>query len=226
MSEIGKLLKLSGSSHHAFLVEGDREESLREIRESLEKNLDFTVRGNPDFFLRSVSAFLVGDARATAEFASGSAFGPIKVCAISFDTANSEAQNALLKVLEDPKSATIFFVLTGTAEILLPTLRSRLMPAGRSGTGAAKERVREFLAMAPAERIKLAAKMAEEASETKDKSPAMNLLRGIEEFLRGSGDGAPPEVMHEVIKCERYLRGSSPSVKLILEHISLIVPKI
>ncbi len=38
-----------------------------------------------------------------------------------------EAQNALLKVLEEPPSNIIFIIVAPTASVLLPTIRSRLM---------------------------------------------------------------------------------------------------
>ena len=41
------------------------------------------------------------------------------------ETMRDEASNALLKVLEEPPGETIFFLITETAEALLPTIRSR-----------------------------------------------------------------------------------------------------
>lgn len=39
---------------------------------------------------------------------------------------NAEASNAFLKILEEPKGKTIFFLLTQNDELLLPTIKSRL----------------------------------------------------------------------------------------------------
>lgn len=39
---------------------------------------------------------------------------------------NTEASNAFLKILEEPKGKTVFFLLTQNDELLLPTIKSRL----------------------------------------------------------------------------------------------------
>jgi DNA polymerase III delta prime subunit len=41
------------------------------------------------------------------------------------DTLNSQASNAILKILEEPPAHTVFFLLTPDAELLLQTIRSR-----------------------------------------------------------------------------------------------------
>ena len=60
------------------------------------------------------------------------------------DTADAllpEAQNALLKTLEEPPSASVFVLVTSRPDVLLPTVRSRCQrlrfgPLRRSGRGA------------------------------------------------------------------------------------------
>ncbi|MEC2074221.1 DNA polymerase III subunit delta' [Alkalihalophilus marmarensis] len=54
------------------------------------------------------------------------------------DTLTIQAQNALLKSIEEPEQQTIFFLLSSSSNNMLPTVRSRcqlltLKPVGRSG---------------------------------------------------------------------------------------------
>ncbi|MCI5969209.1 DNA polymerase III subunit delta' [Helicobacter sp.] len=53
----------------------------------------------------------------------------ILIAALSY---NAYAQNALLKVLEEPPSGTIFIIYTKMKSLLLPTMRSRLPVINRS----------------------------------------------------------------------------------------------
>ncbi len=48
-------------------------------------------------------------------------------CVLQFRQATREAQNALLKILEEPPATTVFFVLLPDDSILLPTVRSRVL---------------------------------------------------------------------------------------------------
>ena len=63
------------------------------------------------------------------------------------DALETEAQNALLKVLEEPPSGTVFTLLTSRPDALLPTIRSRCPrlrfgPLGAAEIAAFLERVR------------------------------------------------------------------------------------
>jgi hypothetical protein len=72
------------------------------------------------FFRRHVSA---GDARTVVRFAQTAPFGPFKVVIAALDGSTPQAQNILLKVLEEPPG-TIRFILAATARPL-PTIVSR-----------------------------------------------------------------------------------------------------
>ena len=117
--------------HHAMLCVGDVS----------------TVLGTlPDEF-QSPSAdvrhFLIGqlniaDARLLAHEA---AMLPLeraeRVFVVSFSNATMEAQNALLKTLEEPAVTTRFYIVVPHEEVLIATVRSRLMRAVGTGVGVA-----------------------------------------------------------------------------------------
>lgn len=55
-----------------------------------------------------------------------------KVIILLFDKFQKEAQNAMLKLLEEPPEGTIFILICGNKSILLPTILSRLILIDKS----------------------------------------------------------------------------------------------
>ena len=69
------------------------------------------------------------------QLAASAAFGPVlsryKVCLIDeAHTLREEAQNSLLKLLEEPPDYWLFLLVADGREKLLPTIRSRVKPNG------------------------------------------------------------------------------------------------
>src|SRR3989344_2870720 len=94
--------------YHANIILG-QENSTDFLFNILEKNLDFKTQGNPDFLLMEVESFGIDDARSLGKWAIGKALlGEIKVCFIKTKSITPEAQNALLKILEEPTLGTYF----------------------------------------------------------------------------------------------------------------------
>ena len=91
-----------------------------------EKEVGIKTRGNADFWHGKFATLSIDEARNIAELQERkSAGGGKKIFIISAESITEEAQNALLKVLEEPTSETHFFILS-PQDTLLPTLRSRL----------------------------------------------------------------------------------------------------
>ncbi|GEM_PF-208662 len=114
-------------SHHAYLLIGN--DSLKdELILSLAHDHGVAIQGNPDFFERKYQNFTIDDSRelkAAHEMMPITAAGK-KVFIISLNGITVEAQNALLKLLEEPAEYAHFFLIIPSAHLLLPTVRSRL----------------------------------------------------------------------------------------------------
>src|SRR3989339_2281293 len=113
--------------HHANIILSDKDcrDSIYDI---LIKELNFNVSANPDFLLMEGEPFGIGEARDLERWAIGKPLtGESKVCLIITKTLTSEAQNALLKVLEEPTAGTYFFINLENLGGLLPTIISRVM---------------------------------------------------------------------------------------------------
>ncbi|MFA6408540.1 MAG: hypothetical protein WCW36_03720, partial [Candidatus Paceibacterota bacterium] len=117
--------------HQAFVMEAEAEEGVALALAWVEKELGMKTKGkdmgNPDISVLRYGLFSVADARRVTELAAGAAFaGESKVVIITASRAYHEAQNALLKVFEEPPEGTYLFLILPSLGGLLPTLRSRV----------------------------------------------------------------------------------------------------
>ena len=233
--------------HHAYLLEGIAESILKELHEFLEEGLSFHIKGNPDFWHGAFDTFGIDDGRALKEMQSRRPVGERKIFIVQANFFTREAQNALLKVFEEPTPNTHFFIITQNTASLLPTLRSRLAVISnisRSDLYKYKGQTfifaEGFLTATGAARIEMLKKMI----EAKDKNTAISFLNSLEEALYNN-DGRATSVktlygndgfygrrtsvkgvfvFEEIWKARSYLNDRAPSVKMILEHIALTVP--
>ena len=104
-------------NHHAYVIEGISEEIFVDLKKNLNEIYDVTSDGNPDIMEYIFPNFLVDHSREIKEADIKSPFFlPKKIIIISFDSITREAQNALLKVLEDPSPTSRFFIVTNSIQ--------------------------------------------------------------------------------------------------------------
>lgn len=214
---------------HAYLIEGEKETVLPELFSFFEKTLKVPTKGNPDFYFREFDNFGINDGRALQILASRKAVTEYKkIFVISFNSINHESQNALLKLFEEPTDNTHFFIVTSFADILLPTLRSRLLTVRRHIVGTSEAIFsKKFLDSSKQERLTLLGEIIED----KDKVAALSFLNSLEVTLYDRAgkkdtkkfDKDMVRVFEEVHKARGYLQDRSPSVKMILENISMVI---
>ena len=136
---------------------------------------------------------------------------------------------------EPPEFATLFLILPN-AELLLPTVRSRMFfisienHSGERNLTVLYDKSRaeeidpeKFLQASPSERLQLVSAII----NTKDKKAAINFIDALEmKYAHAIIQGTLPNkqtvnFLGELLRCRRYLSTRSPSLKLILEHICL-----
>ena len=152
--------------------------------------------------------------------------GEKRVFVVSFGRMLHEAQNTLLKILEEPPEHTYFFLITGRADILAPTLRSRFVTVSITDEEDSNEDMKKFLKKTPSERLKEIVPLIEAVAETGDKTPVLVFLNNLERELAKNKEFKTkhPEIFEDIIKTRNYLYDRAPSVKMILEHLSVILP--
>ncbi|OHA18542.1 MAG: hypothetical protein A2664_02800 [Candidatus Taylorbacteria bacterium RIFCSPHIGHO2_01_FULL_46_22b] len=224
LSRIGKqALEL----HHAYLIIGEHTAVLADVLAFLQEVVKAEVRGNPDMHISRFDNFSVDDARRLRTLAGQKAFGPRKIFVLSFSRATSESQNALLKLLEDPFSNTHFFILVPSSDTVLPTLRSRLFIIDEAPRSASNKEARSFIDASIPERLELVKTLATSVSEGEtDKQSVITLVSGIELVLweEKGKKKIPISVFDDIALCRKYLSDQSASIKMLLEHLALVLP--
>jgi hypothetical protein len=215
--------------HHAYFLEGPQS-AFDAYKEELKP-----------FWAKQFERFGVEEARALIQLTTLKNFGEATFF-IAAASVTSEAQQALLKLFEEPGEGTTFVMLVphGT---LLPTLRSRMLPysagrrqrAGQNGlveptTTATRgpfgrHAAEAFLKSAPK------ARSGEVAKLLKDDEGARERVR---EFLGGLEAALHPhlakkevrEGLEDIARVRSYLADRSPSLKMLLEHLAVSLPRL
>jgi hypothetical protein len=228
--------EIEALSHHAYLLEGDPERLARDIESLLEKKHGIAAKGNPDFSRTIYPAFGIDESRALAETAIKKANlqGGKKIYIIAALSITREAENALLKTLEEPIENSHFFFIVPDASRLASTLRSRFMMLG--GTSRiSEERLKEaelFLASDIGKRLEMVKSITEADDEgaTKRDEAAhfIDAVIGIlhKQTVPEKKEKWPTEAFRELSMTRSYLGDRSSSVKMLLEHCAVVVPRV
>ena len=223
--------------HHAFVIEAEAEEGIATALAWAERELGMKAEGNPDVVVLRYELFSVEDARRSSELAAGAPFfGEHKAVIISASRAYHEAQNALLKLFEEPPAGTHLFLIVPTLGGLLPTLLSRVVELE---TRAAKRRAeipeiaREFIAASREKRSALVKRLTSGKDDEKKRAlrdEAVALVNGIEAAVYAdvkclTFNKTTRALLSDIATLRAYLYDRSAPVKQILEHLAIVTPQ-
>lgn len=220
--------------HHAFVIEAEAEEGVGIASAWAEKELEMKIENNPDVVVLRYGLLTVDDARRVTELAAGGAFvGEHKIVIIAASRAYHEAQNALLKVFEEPPTGTYLFLIMPSLGGLLPTLRSRVqvLDVGRGIAKAAiPEIAGEFLKASKEKRSALIKKLTsgkDDEDRREHRDLAIAIVSGIEAaaYANLKHDGPIAALLSDIAVLRSHLYDRSAPVKMILEHLSLVTPQ-
>ncbi len=221
--------------HHSYLLEGEKEYIFQELLKFFEKELNFSIQSNPDFWVEDFESLSIDNGRAIKDFQSKkSILGDKKIIVIKTNFISNEAQNSLLKMFEEPTENTHLFLIMPSAENLLPTLISRLNIIKYLNVGTRclqdQDLLEKFLKANIAKRFEmLKIFLPQKKGEKADKVGAINFLNQLEEklfneFKKESKTLDWENLFTEIRKGRSYLNDRSPSIKMILEHIAMLIP--
>lgn len=221
---------------HAYVITGGIEEGVAKALAFAENKFGLVGQGNPDVVVLRHNLFSVEDARKLADIAVAAPIGEHKVIIVSATRFFHEAQNALLKLFEEPPQNVTLILVLPSQGVLLPTLRSRLapLPEQRGNETDVSEFAQEFLAADPAEREKLIAKLVDRSKSDKDEEKQQarsDAVRLAEDLMRAAsekkriGDKEYRLFVDDLMHFLPLLHTRSAPLKLIFEHLLLVVPK-
>jgi len=229
--------------HHAYLIVDDPERSEERLLSVFEE-MGLKEIGNPDFHAYRVESFDVEMARSLRERASEKPFGEKKIFLISAERFTPEAQNALLKTLEEPGENMHFFILLREQDLLLPTLLSRMhtvrpnqknpvqqKSSSKSSRVASLNQTfldkisaspEEFMQLSSRGRLNFAKDFADKdlpAGRQENSLPVF--LDSLLRYLKSTN--ANVETLDSVFKLRRFADDPSVMPRLILEHLALVL---
>lgn len=218
---------------HSYFYPGNREDGIAAALRHASDILGLSVENNPDVIVFRYGLFSVEDARKVIQLAEQSAMGAAKLIVIAPERIFHEAQNALLKLFEEPPVGTTLVLVVPSPGVLLGTLRSRMLPLERSDT-TLPEIVRDFLAARAPEREKMVAKLLERTKSDKEEEKqaargdalrlAEGLMRAAQQSLLTKEQKAVRDFVRDLERFIPILHERSAPLKLMFEHILLTVP--
>jgi hypothetical protein len=234
--------------HHAYLIEGVREEIVPELLKFV-KSLGIKTSGNPDFCHMTFDSFKMDDARSlkSVEYEKGFGVGK-KIFLIYANNILLEAQNTLLKIFEEPIENTHFFIITPNTDTLLKTLVSRFyLIKTKPELSEELKNAEKFIKMSLRERIDFIKEMLVETEvptpegvgiPTSDKNQnvgkditqdsarpkALKFLNALESVLVSKMPFDTQACFAQIFKVREFLSQPGSSAKSLMESIALIMP--
>ena len=229
-----------GMIHPAYVIACDKELGIEKAKVFLKDTYNLVEKANPDLSVRRHGLFSVEDARALVSAASLTPVsGETKAFVLAVDRIYREAQNALLKILEEPPAGTVFVLVVPQTAMLLPTVLSRVLPLPGFGLQSKEvsQEAHEFLGATKEKRTAIIKKLTvgkDEDAKRALRDVAIKIIDGVElvayEAYRVGENQEKREEIRKLLSDIETLRGylydRAVSLRMILEHVSLVLPKL
>ena len=199
--------------HHAYYIEG-----------SLSQFDEYKAHLRP-FWAREYERFGIDEARELIALASLKNFAEATFFA-GASSITGEAQQALLKLLEEPQEGTTFIFLVPHGA-LLPTVQSRMLlyPEVIAKFSRSDLLAGEFLKMGGKERSEFITKLLKDEEGVKER--VRDFTNALEAQCVAQKAMQKPEgrqALQDIAMVRGYLADRSPSLKMLLEHLALALP--
>ncbi len=253
MDSLFENYKQRGSLHHVYVIEGVYDLILPNLISHIEKYMDISVIGNPNVFVEQYQSFGINESRRLKILQSRTNWevkseklktkigwneNIRKFFIIGTDSMTHEAQNALLKIFEEPTEGTHFFIILPHIDILLLTLRSRVsivptkntnyeLPTTNFSNDEAYMFANKFLNACLEDQFVLIKQKAKKIDDTSiEREFFRRVLNSIEKILYGKLEiysvSAVP-ILKEIYQAKMYLTFPGSSPKMLLEHIAIVL---
>ena len=199
--------------HHAYYIEG----SLSQF--------DTLKTALKPFWASAFERFGIDESRELIALSSLKNFNEA-VFLIGAASITGEAQQALLKLFEEPQKGTTFVLLVPHGA-LLPTLKSRMLPYPElspvAENGSLHREAKQFLKIKGKERSDFIAKILNDDEGVKERvRDFVNALEiELEKDIKKNRQG-----LEDIAMVRDYVGDRAPSLKMLLEHLALSLPTI
>lgn len=214
--------------HHAYVL---TVASIAHAKASIEKfiseKMKLPFHGNPDVFVSEYESIGIDDLADVVSMHQRVPLGSKKIIILLANNITAQAQNSILKMIEEPTANTHFFIALPTSNILLPTVLSRVHVLDIREQGQDEEsglttnaEAKKFLKSTPPERLEMVKTvMADLDKERITKEDVIRLVSDIVELAHKKD--ASVETLTALARVSDYLRDPSSSLKMLFEYLSL-----
>ncbi len=216
-----KLSFLATQSHHAILLtHNNRKQLTDEVWEQLHTE-------SPAHRLFDSTVLDIENARQIISWAKTS-YEDSRIGVISFHTIGVPAQNALLKILEEPGEKTRFILVTSNKGNLIETVLSRLHHHELEDEEYSLDTdAKLFLVTLPTQRMKLelVTKLLAKTDEEnrKDREAVRTFILSL--IAPFGNDSSVSRYKQEILEMASFASDPSSSGKALLEYLSLLLPQ-
>ena len=220
--------------HHAYFYEGALAE-LEALAESARKEFEFVSDNNPDVQVLEFEKFGIDEARELVRTAALKSISGRALYIVGVSSISTDAQQALLKLFEEPQEGSIFVLLAPHGSVIA-TLRSRMLPypvkssrSLTSGKTAKSDLARKFLASPYAARSAEIAKLLKDEDAVKER--VRDFLGALEAELykhvrpTRSNSKEILQGLEDIAKVRSYVGDRAPAMKMLLEHLAVTLPR-
>lgn len=219
--------------YHSYVIEGDF--NLTNDLLSFLENRGEIDKLSPDVICQNYESFTIDDSHAIKDWHSRlGVTGGKKICIISTKFINREAEQTLLKIIEEPAFNTHFFIIVPDSSKLLETIISRVhvLKIKINENIEIKKEVSVFIKNDPKTRIEMISFIIKnnksEENSGQLRSYATNFVNELESFYYqkfkiDKNNSDIKYILNELQKARDYLSTPGASVKMILEHLALVI---
>ena len=202
-----------------IIVSKNREERDNEIWKILQDSQ--ITQTNPDLFILEEEKIGISQIKQVINHLSTKPFGKTQKSAVILDASNitSDAQNALLKTLEEPPEKAVILIGVDSENKLLPTVLSRCLvvnPESGIKNPESSFDIDKLLRSTTEERFEIIEKTADKEKFLEDLTESYR-----EKVLKGEENG---EFLEELLQAQIW-KESNVNIRTILEYLMLKLTK-
>lgn len=228
MDDLVRKMFNNGAVHHGYLIESREANAHLELAECISALTHIQSKGNPDFVVTHYEQFGIEDARALQERMERKAVvGSRRFFVLSISTITSVAEHALLKTLEEPPEGTHLFLVLPSRDAIIPTLRSRLVYAGRLDSEASPEQGTQASDFLKAD-LKSRLVSADEIAKLERPDVGRFLDRVIRVVASQGGKQKSisySRVLGDLLKARTMISEGGVGTKQVLQYVALTLPR-
>lgn len=214
-------------SHHAYVVAGARDSILASLLNTFQNKFQIKTDGNPDCTFVHFESVGIDESRLIKEMQGSMPLqGKRKIFVVSTNSITVQAQNAMLKIFEEPTQSTHFFIVVPSASFFIDTLLSRIVKLDfeENGVGAKELDVKKFLSASYPERLKIVEKFLKAYKDSKENKSLVQTFISQIEIVLAKDIKKNKGLLEKILEIKKNVFDTSASLKILLETLALCLP--